>query len=142
MWLPALLSPSLFITLWRCQRSKGQIDAPGSAVYTGTPSCSRTLTKAAALRATCSCNHLTQITVVEDSTIKPQSQTQPMFSTPNSTYAEEAKFQSSSVSAAGYMLVPAIAGGAACAFSCWKPVVVYVSLSKKEKVKISVANQF
>jgi hypothetical protein len=96
------------------------------------------LTSTSESTATCSCNHLTQITVVEDSTIKPQSQTQPMFSTPNSTYAEEAKFQSSSVSAAGYMLVPAIAGGAASVLLVAGSLLSCMYLSRKKRKSKSV----
>ncbi len=94
------------------------------------------LTSTSESTATCSCNHLTQITVVDDSTIKPQSQTQPMFSKPNSTYAEETKFQSSSGSA--YMLVPAIAGGAAAVLLVAGSLLSWMYLSRKKRRSSSV----
>ncbi len=86
------------------------------------------LTSTSESTATCSCNHLTQITVVDDSTIKPQSQTQPMFSTPNSTYAEEAKFHASAS-----MLVPAVAGGAAAVLLVAGSLLSWMYLSKKKR---------
>ena len=91
------------------------------------------LTSTSESTATCSCNHLTQITVVDDSTIKPQSQTQPMFSTPNSTYAEVAKFQASAS-----MLVPAIVGGAAAVLLMAGSLLSWLYLSKKQRRSRSV----
>jgi len=59
-----------------------------------------------------------------------------MFSAPNSTYAEEAKFQSSSGSA--YMLVPAIAGGAAAVLLVAGSLLSWMYLSRKKRRSKSV----
>jgi len=96
------------------------------------------LTSTSESTATCSCNHLTQITVVDDSTIKPQSQTQPMFSTPNSTFTEEAKFEEAKFEASASILVPAIVGGAAAVLLTAGSLWSWMYLSKKQRRSRSV----